>query len=167
MSKQKGFTLIEALVYIGLFTIVVGGLITASYGFFESLDRNQTRAMLQAEQDFIIAKIDWALDGAQSVTVPSSSSVSVTKWDTSIGNPVQICAAGSAVRILLGVGTCSTAGQMLTNTNVTISNLVFIRTVAAGINAPESVEAGFTISAKTPTGATISQTASTTRYLHK
>lgn len=164
---KRGFTLIEALVYIGLFTIVVGGLITASYGFFESLDRNETRAMMQAEQDFILAKIDWALDGASAVSVPSSSSVSITKWDTSVGNPVQICAAGTDVRILRGAGTCSSAGSVLNNSNVTITDLTFIRTVAAGINAPESVEAGFTITATMPNSASISQTASTTRYLHK
>lgn len=167
ISPQRGFTLIEALIYIGLFTIVVGGLITASYGFFESLDRNQTRAILQAEQDFLIAKIDWALDGAQSVSVPSSSRVSVTKWDVSAGDPIQVCAAGTDVRILRGAGTCSTAGAILNNTNVTVSNLTFIRTALAGINAPESIEAGFTITARTPTGATLSQVASTTRYLHK
>lgn len=164
---SRGFTLIESLIYIALFTIIVGGLFASAFGFFESMGRNQSRSTLQTEQDFMLAKIDWVLEGAHTVSVPSATSLSVNKWNTGYGNPIQLCLAGSDLRILYGAGTCITAGRVLNGGDVTVSNLTFIRTVSAGINAPEIIEAGFTVSLRTPNGATISQTASTTRYLHK
>ena len=162
----RGITLVETLIYLALFTIVVGGLVASAYALFESSDRNQTKAMLQMEQDFLIAKIDWALDGAESISVPIDSRLSVTMWDASIRNPVQICLSSTAMRLSLQGVSCETLGDVLNNTNVHISNLIFIHTKSAGIDASERVEAGFTISATTPNGMTISQIASTTRYIH-
>ena len=161
----RGITLVETLIYLALFTIVVGGLLASAYALFESNDRNQTKAMMQMEQDFLIAKIDWALGGAESVSVPTDSRLSVTLWDASIGNPVQICLSGTAMRLSLEGVSCETLGDVLNNGTVHVSNLVFIHVKGAGIGAPERVEAGFTISATTPNGMTISQIASTTRYI--
>ncbi|MBI5470120.1 prepilin-type N-terminal cleavage/methylation domain-containing protein [Candidatus Kaiserbacteria bacterium] len=155
---SAGITLIETLVYLALFTIVIGGLLASAYAFFESGGRNQTKAMMQLEQDFLASKINWALDGAESVAVPSAARLSVTMRDASEGNPVQICLAGSDMRLSVGGVTCASA-ETLNNSNVRISNLVFIRTQAR-------LEVGFIISATTSNGMIISQTASTTRYLY-
>ncbi len=155
---QKGFTLIETLVYLALFSIIIGGLIAASYMLFETSDRNQTKAMMQEEENFLIAKINWALSGASSVSVPSANSsgstLTVTKYD---GTSFTINRSGTDLIMNF---------TPLNNTNVAISKLVFIHTYAGGTN-PESVEAGFTISAQTPTGGTIFETASTTSYVRK
>src|SRR4051812_3687096 len=69
---MRGFTLIETLVYLALFTLIIGGFGSASYMLFETNDRNQTKAMLQEEKDFLIGKIEWELSGAKTVTAPAS-----------------------------------------------------------------------------------------------
>ncbi len=152
--KQHGFTLIETLVYLALFALIIGGLVVAAYMLFETSDRNQTKAMMQEEENFLLGKINWTLSGASSVSVPVAHSLLVTKYD------------GTIVTITASDGTMKLNGTPLNNSNVTVSNLVFIRTYAGGTN-PESIEAGFTASARTPTGIIISEIASTTRYLRK
>lgn len=161
--NQRGFTLIETLVYLALFTLIIGGFVAAAYMLFETSDRNQTKAMMQEEANFLVGKLNWVMSGMQSVTTPlivapattaSDSTLIVTKYD------------GSAFTVFRSGADMQLNGETLNNSNVTISKLVFIHTYAGGAN-PESIEAGFTISAKTPTGSTISEIASTTRYIRK
>ena len=146
------------MIYIVLFALLMGGIVSSSYAFLESGDRNQTKAVLQEEKDFILGKINWALSGAQVIGTPgagsSGSSLAIVKYD---GTNVTVTQSGSNVAL---------NGTVLNNSNVTISKLTFIHTYTGGTN-PESIEAGFTISAKTPNGTNITQTASTTRYVRK
>jgi Tfp pilus assembly protein PilE len=155
---MRGFTLVETLVYIALFGILVGGFVVSAYNLFESNDRNQTKAMLQQEKEFVIGKINWALSSAKTVTTPaagaSGASLSVTNYDNSV------------ITMGLVSGAVTVGGAPITNSNVIVSNLVFIHTYAGGTN-PDSVEAGFTIRAMTPDGKSVTQTASTTRYIRK
>jgi type II secretory pathway pseudopilin PulG len=156
---MRAFTLVETLVYIALFGILIGGFVVSAYGLFESSNRNLTKAMLQQEKDFVIGKINWALSGAQTVTVPAVGASSGTLTLTKYGDPTQITITTSGGALTVG-------GSPTTNTNVTVNKLVFIHTHAGGTN-PESVEAGFTISVLTQDGKTVLQTASTTRYIRK
>ena len=151
---MKGFTLIETLVYLALFAVLVGGFVVSAYALFESNNRNAAKAMLEQEKGFVIGKINWALGGAQTVSVPNQQTLTVTKYD---GTVVTVGFSGNAVTV---------GGSPITNSNVVMSKLVFIRTAPGGTN-PESVEAGFTISALTEDGKSITQTASTTRYIRK
>ncbi len=157
-TKNRGVTLIETLIYLALFAIVIIGLMVAGYGLLQNVGRNQTKSMMQEEEAYLIGKINWALSGMQTVTVPaantSGNTLSLTKYD------------GTAMSVSRSGNNLIYNGATLNNTNVTISNLVFIHTFAGGTN-PESIEAGFTITAHTPGGAIISQIASTTRYIRK
>ena len=156
-THESGFTIIETLVYLGLFAVMFVGMVSASYLLFESSDRNQTKAMMQEEKNFVVGKIIGALTNAESITA-SGSTLVVTKYD---GTSATIAITGSNVWL-------NNSSNILNNSNVAISNLVFIHTYDPSnpLN-PDSVEAGFKISAKTPQGSTISQTASTTVYLRK
>ena len=57
-KSGAGFTLIEVLVYLALFGLIMSGAVVSAYQMFEASGRNQTRAMIQEEGDFIVAKID-------------------------------------------------------------------------------------------------------------
>jgi len=173
IKKSGGFTLIEVVVYIGLFAIIVGGAFVTAYSIIDSIGRNQSKAMIQEEGDFLIGKINWAFSGAQSITLPaiippaksaSGSTLSLAKWDTSIGNPIVITPSGSDLVISRGPND----PRPLNNSNIQVSDLNFehISTLGDGIT-PESVKSSFTLSAKTPRGEIISHTFSTTNYLRK
>src|SRR3989344_2337496 len=81
---KKGFTLIETLVYLALFALIIGGMVVAAYLLFETSDRYQTRAMLQEEQNFVMAKIMRTLNNAKDICAPAvgspDSSLSVASY---------------------------------------------------------------------------------------
>lgn len=165
-TSKKGFTLIETIVYIALFSILMGGAVIAAYHLFDAATKVGTRTMLQEEGDFMLSKIDWVLGGAQAVTAPaagaSGSSLTVSKWDVSLGNPMIISKNGNDMALQRG----TLAPVLLNNTNTTIASLSFSHIKGSGDGTvPEAVETVLTISARTPTGAVVTRTATSTSYL--
>ncbi len=169
MKEQQGFTLIEILVYLGLFTILVGGAVLAAYNVIESNGRNQTLALVQQEANFLTGKINWALTGIDGVNQPPApnspalSKLAVTKSDSAVGevdinlddsNPgdIQLRRSGGEY-------------HTLNSSNITVSNLLF--NYESSENGAEWVKATFTLSAKTPDGHDINQDFSTVKYLRK
>lgn len=165
-NTQRGVTLIETMVYIALFSIIIGGSVVAAYQVLESSGRSQTRAMLQEEGDFLIGKINWALSGVQSGTptgqnCTESNTLSVSKWDTSIGVIVMNETSGN-MNITYG----GNPPVALNNSNVSVSALSFTHCFLNTSN-PESMGARFTLSANTPNGANIAQDFFATSTLRK
>lgn len=169
-TVARGFTLIEAIVYIALFSILIGGAVVAMYGIFESREHNQTKAMMQEEGDYLIGKINWAVSGSSAITSPgvnttcmspSPCALTLTKWDGSIGT-VDIRLSGATLTLSRGAH----SAVPLSNADVFISNLSFTHFHDGGSN-PEGVRASFVLSARTGDGKMISQEFSTTNYLRR
>jgi type II secretory pathway component PulJ len=72
VKDQNGFTLFETLIYIALFTFIMGGAILSAYQIFEGSAQIQRMAQTEVELNFLLRKIDWALNGATSVSVQNS-----------------------------------------------------------------------------------------------
>lgn len=72
---QKGFTLIETLIYIVLLSVILGASLGISSQILTTSGKNGGKIATQQEADFVLRKIDWALTGAitGSVNVPNSS----------------------------------------------------------------------------------------------
>ena len=158
---RRGFTLIETLVYLALFSIVIGGLFLSAYAFFESIGRNESQAYIQQERDFLIAKIDWTLSGVNPAAANTyGTTLHVTKYD---GANIRMDVSRGKLRL----STNSGAWHNLNNDDITVSSLRFVHTNTDGIKASEYVEAGFTISMHTPTGGVLTRTGSTTVYFQK
>lgn len=164
---KGGFTLIETIIYVALFAFIMTSALVSVYSILSSSARNQTKAMVQEEGSFLLGKIDWALSGISSASVSNGgNTLSVIKFDTSIASPVVITLQNESFFIKRGGG----PSRQLNNTNVTVScaSDCFERVAGSGdgIN-PESVEANFTVSAKTSDGLSFSQDFSTIKYLRK
>ena len=164
---QRGFTLIETIVYLALFSILIGGAVISAFQIFDTATRSSTRTMLQDESDFILGKIDWTLSGAKAVTTPaagaSGSTLTVAKWDSSEGDPIIISNNGGGD---IFVTRTPAAAARLNNSNTTVDALTFIHTSDVGPGAdPEAVTAVLTLSALTPIGSKLTHTATTTIYL--
>jgi len=161
--NQQGFTLIETLIYLGLFTIIMVGVVAVAYSTFEANGRLQTKTLIQEEGDFLLAKLNWALTGATAATVvslPSLPSLTLTRAN----NPTQVVfdKNGNFLEIKRNG---SPTGDNLNNSDVQITNLNFIPT--GGGTSVESITAGFSLQTKTPNGQTYSQDFQTTKYLRK
>ena len=162
-TSKGGFTLIETIVYLALYTIITLGALVAVYGLFESDAHNETAAYVEEEGDFLIGKIDWVLSDTVSVQSPVDTGglLSVTHSD---GSVVRIQNIESDIRIQEGVARSET----LNNSNVSVVDLVFIHTLstADGLD-PESVLASFTLYATTSDGHVLSRDFSTLEYIRK
>ena len=160
---KRGFTLIETLVYLALYTIIVGGVLASVYSMFESSAHNETVAMLEEEGDYLAAMIDWVLSEAVSIQSPihSGNLLSVTHSD---GSTVGISSPGAYIRIQENTA----PKQTLNNSNVSVILLMFVHTLATsnGYN-PESVLVSFTLLATTSDGHVLSRDFSVLKYLHK
>lgn len=152
--NNRGFTLIETLVYLALFALIIGGVVVSAYALFETSGYNQTAAMLQEEQNFLLARFAQVVEGAESIETPavgaSGSILAGTAYD---GTSVSIAGSGGALTL---------AGEQLNNTNVFVSDVTFTH-----IESPEGVTLSLTLSARTPEGRTIRRNALLTAYLHK
>ncbi|MBP9757737.1 MAG: prepilin-type N-terminal cleavage/methylation domain-containing protein [Candidatus Pacebacteria bacterium] len=68
-NRNQGFTLIEAVVYIGLFSIAIGGTLVCAYQILENSGRNRIAVAAVEEGMFIRKKVEWALADADTASV--------------------------------------------------------------------------------------------------
>jgi prepilin-type N-terminal cleavage/methylation domain-containing protein len=168
---NRGFTLIETLVYLALFALLMSSALTALYTILESNNRNLTKAMVEQEGGFLVGKIDWALTGVRHILIPaggsSGNTLSVTKWDGSYGNPIVIKVESGTMTIQRGTN----PPQVLHNENVEVSCppmgcFTHVNPSGSGIN-PESATTTFTVKVRTPEGYVFFRDFNTVKYLRK
>jgi len=145
--SQTGFTLVESLIYIGLFAIVIGGGLLAAYQVVDSTRSLGTKTTVVAEANFLFRKFDWALNGS-SVTSPSPGSEDAILEVSQGGIPY--------VFELNGDGVVTINDTELTNDSVLVSDLLFKHIYGAG-DRPDSLEFSFKINGE--------QFGTTTRYI--
>src|SRR3989344_6349600 len=59
--KSRGFTLLETIIYIALFSIIMGGTLVAVFNILEGGGNINTKNTAQDESTFVMRKIGWAL----------------------------------------------------------------------------------------------------------
>lgn len=152
MRNTKGFTLIETLIYIALFTLLMGGGLLATYQLLQASAQANSKGTVQDEQNFVLRKIDWALSGASDVFVPSQSMLRVTRYDS---NTVDFQLNGSAIE--MRESAIGASYVPITTSNVSVSGLKFVHIAPTG-TGPAGVTASTTINGLD---------ASTTKYIRK
>lgn len=153
LKNSAGFTLIETLVYIALFTIVIGGGMVGAYGIIEGTDRTSSKTILEQDANFILRKVDWALTGLDTIN-SSGASLSVNKKDFA-SNPIVFSLSGTNITIKKG----SNTAIVLNNSRVKISNLAFTPVTTGG---KSGIQATFTV---TTIDGKLSQTFTITKYI--
>ncbi len=147
MKNKNGFTLIETLIYIALFSILMSGAVVTSYALIESTGKIDTKSTVEEEGSFVLKKIDWAMSDTSSISTiitPASgsygSSLSLNRGD---GNKVEIKINSANKTIEIREGGIGSFIPITTN-NVNVSALNFYHIPAIG-NSREGIEASTTI----------------------
>ena len=143
--SSDGFTLIETLIYIAFFAFLIGSLLGITYQTIASTDQINRKIVLQQESNFILRKLDWALTGAQSITVPSIGSPgSELKLNQYVGtnNPIDFVFQNGNIYLSLA-GAAVGSGNQLNSKNIAVSS--FTVTSSQTVNQPEEVQVGFTL----------------------
>lgn len=68
----QGFVLIEMIIYIGLFSILIGGIIVSAFNLIQNTYRTDAQVVTHEEVNFVLKKLNWALVGAENISVNSS-----------------------------------------------------------------------------------------------
>ncbi len=146
-QKTKGFTLIETVIYIALFTIIMSLILTAFFQIFGSYNQNKGRIEIEGEANFIMQKIIWAMSGAQTINSPAlnatSSTLSINKFNYA-SNPIVFSLSSSTAMLSRG----GSMALPISNNIVKISKLEFEHLPAQG-DVPEGVKITLSVSATT------------------
>lgn len=162
---MRGFTLIETLIYIALYTLIIGGVVVSVYSIIESSNRNQAKAMLHEEGLFILGKLESSLANADNALTPDPATLSITDNSLSSSkNPTVFSVASGNLSVTRG----NSPSEILNNSNVTVTNSSFVYTTQSGDGVlPEKVEISFTFETATLNGTKVIENFSTTKYLRK
>ncbi len=142
--KTKGFTLVEVLLYIALFSMLMSGVVLASFQLLSSAHLSDKSVRVQQEGDFVLRKLDWVLNGVSVQVVPNK----VSPYSSTL----QVVSATNASFVVTFAPqphsiTLSQNGAPpvpLTTPNVIVSALQFHYLKAIGAK-PEGIEASTTI----------------------
>lgn len=162
-SSKSGFALIDIIIYIALFAVLIGSVSVSVYNLFISTNQNHTSTMVLEEGNFLLAKISWVMEQAETITTPvqntSSTLLLITPYDVSLGNSMLIQIQNKNMTLRR-----KNITNVLSNSNVEVSNLLFTYSTSKDT---ESIEFSFTLTSRAPNGTPVTANFSTTNFLHQ
>ncbi len=75
----SGFTLLETVIYLALFSILLTSALTVTYQLLESSNRTRHTLGQVRQGDFVVQKINAASMGSSTITVVSSTTISIVR----------------------------------------------------------------------------------------
>jgi len=146
---KKGFTLIEVIIYIALFSILIGTAFVTAFQLIDSANKLNTKTILQEEGNFVMRKLNWAMTGLDSSFTPSIVTYSACNQKITLHklgyplNPIEIRlnTASSTIEFIENGG----SPTPITTENVSVTCLQFVTIPATG-TGPSGLKATTTIS---------------------
>ncbi len=146
-KNQSGLTLIEVVIYVALVSFILSGVLLSVYNILSRTDNLASRNNLEQEAGFIMAKIDWALDGVASISLPlpntTGGSLSLLNDGYSSGS---LSFALSGDYIFLQRGTNEPV--VLNSDRVKVSSLSFDFERQTGLTTVDSIRTSFYVDGK-------------------
>lgn len=154
--KTGGFTLIETIIYIGLFSLIFTGIFVSIYPLFTGAARMTSNIAIEGESAFILAKIKYALSDTITspegvVTTPSAGTTGNTlvlefdgdeRFVFAVDNSNTFCSAPLICK-LLALSVEGATAQPLNAGRVQIENFS-VKHVAPTGGAPRYLDVSFT-----------------------
>lgn len=143
--KNRGFTLLETILYIGLFSLLLTSALTVMWQLVRSMDDTTKHSTIIEEGNFVLRKINRALTNTTFIAQPSLATPTTTTFvltQTGSSKPITIRfnAASSSVEMQEN----DRVFEPLTTSNVSVGELMFTYEPAVGA-APPGIKAAVTI----------------------
>ncbi len=124
---SQGITLIETLIYTGLFSVLITSVVLSAWNFIKSSESIDQRTIVQEEGSFLLRKFRWAMASAQEVSFLSEERMVIRRYD---GLQVDLCLDGDVVKMRAtatpGMLPCNDPTYVrLTTANVSVDRLLF------------------------------------------
>ena len=140
LRLKRGFTILETIMYIALFSLLMTGILVTVYELLAGGAQNRESVAIQEEGTFINRKIGWALSGATAISVPDSKTLVLTRPDLGGQSPLTITESAGQMFISRG----SVAPTPLTTAEFTVEN-GHISLIPASGGGPAGVSVHYTI----------------------
>lgn len=75
-KKQRGFTLLEIILYLGLFALILSTSVLTFYNLSESNQKLGHEVLILNEGEFILSKIIWRINNFENIEEPASGQTS-------------------------------------------------------------------------------------------
>lgn len=125
---SRGFTLIEAVVYMALLSMLMVGGLLATYQIIEGQSQASGHNTTEDEGGFVIRKIEWVLSNIHASDLPPTITTNNFDVPTSYGR-MHLCLSGTTVYLKEGGSACGNPpvdGSLpLTSGNVKATALQF------------------------------------------
>lgn len=162
MKNDSGFTLIETIIYLALFSIVIGGGMVAVFQVIQSASASNNHIIVQEEGNFLLRKIDWALTVATVISQPLSNATGTSLEINSGANKLTFTLNSTSSSLTLKRGiVIGVDGIPLNSSGVAVSDLSFYRGPSG---KPDSITASFKLTS-IHAGKPAMQNFSITKYL--
>ena len=139
-NRNKGFTLIEFLIYMGLFSI----LLVVTFQMFSSIFsvqlESESTSSVDSDGKYIMQRFTYDMNRASSITTPATQGTSSATL-TLVVNSQNLTYSLNGNNLQLQNTTAGTTDQ-LNSTDTTVSNLSFIRLDGGG---KDVVQMNFTL----------------------
>ena len=150
---KKGFTLIEMILYIGVVSIFLGGVVQLAWNSIYGRVKAQVLQHVNYASRFAGKRILFEIRNASDITSVSATSICLAQTD-STRNPTRIYITGNAIRIGWGGGVANCASttndEPLTGTNVTVSSLTFTNLTNGALS--KHIQFTYTVSSSVTSG---------------
>ena len=145
--KNRGFTLIETMIYIALFALLMSGAIIGAYNLYEGSNKNVAATGIQEEGVFLNRKINWAISLAKTISPNPNGGDTLTiipRSGLGVLSPIVISGSDNkSITLSRGSG----MPMQLNSDRYPVSNVKF--TYTAGIDdKPSSVSVNFLVQGK-------------------
>jgi len=165
IHKTNGLSLIEVIIYVSIFSMMIFFISVSVYKLLDVQKSGGDRSAIEADLDFVIGKIDWAILSTNSINSPSAGATGTVLSLNKLNygqNPIVFDVSGGEIRISKGGSTpTSITGSDLSVSKFEVKHLQEIGTRPAGI------EVNITAIASTTRQIAASTTINNTFYLNK
>ena len=124
--RNKGFTLVEVLISIGIFSLVIVAFIGILVVVTQVQVQSSSSAIVNQESQFLLQKLQYYVETASVINIPTSTPTSTLQLfvASTSADPMSITLSGATVYLQQPVGSTP---QALTSNKVLVSNLLFTR----------------------------------------
>lgn len=101
---DRGFTLLEVIIYLALFSLLMTSVLGVVYQLVRSTAETKWALQVQAEGNFIIQKMEWALAGQTTIILPNEQTCVITRADQGSESPVEFSVRAGTWYVKRGMG---------------------------------------------------------------
>ena len=142
--KQRGFTLIELIIYGGMLSILLGVFVTLFGSIVDAQLDSQATSSVQQDGQFIMTKLSHDIMNASSISIPQSVGATTQTLQISRDATSFTYSLDANNNLLV---TTSNGSDQLNSYATEISNLSFVR--RGNVGGRNSITFSFTVTGKT------------------